>query len=38
VPVLIAQIDGGEGNTRDAGLALESDRAFVRIVGWGGKP
>jgi hypothetical protein len=38
VPVLLAQLDGGEGKTSDAGLRLESDRLLVRIVGWGGKP
>ncbi|MCK6586930.1 MAG: hypothetical protein L6Q76_05025 [Polyangiaceae bacterium] len=38
VPVLLAQLDGGEGRTSDAGLRLESDRLLVRIVGFGGKP
>jgi hypothetical protein len=38
VPVLVAQLDGGEGRLADAGLKLESDRLLVRIVGWGGKP
>lgn len=38
VPVLLAQLDGGEGRTGDSGLAIESDRVLVRIVGWGGKP
>jgi hypothetical protein len=38
VPVLLAQLDGGEGRASDAGLRLESDRLLVRIVGWGGKP
>jgi hypothetical protein len=38
VPVLLAQLDGGEGKTSDAGLRLESDRMLVRIVGFGGKP
>jgi hypothetical protein len=37
-PVLIAQLDGGEGKKSDAGLALESDRLLVRVVGLGGKP
>ncbi|MEZ4297733.1 MAG: hypothetical protein R3B70_22440 [Polyangiaceae bacterium] len=36
VPVLIAQMDGGEGKTSDAGLRLESDRLLVRVVGYGG--
>jgi hypothetical protein len=38
VPVLLAQIEGGEGRTRDTGLNLDSDRLLVRIVGYGGTP
>ena len=38
VPVVLAQLDGGEGTTSDSGLALESDRALVRVIGWGGAP
>jgi hypothetical protein len=38
VPVLLAQIDGGEGRASDSGLRIESDRLLVRIVGFGGKP
>ncbi len=38
LPVVLAQLDGGEGKTSDAGLRLESDRLLVRIVGYGGKP
>ncbi len=38
VPVLLAQIDGGEGRRSDSGLRLESDRLLVRVVGHGGKP
>jgi hypothetical protein len=38
VPVLLGQLDGGEGHTRDGGLRLESDRVLVRVVGWGGRP
>jgi len=38
VPVLIGQLDGGEGKTSDAGLRLEQDRLLVRIVGYGGRP
>jgi hypothetical protein len=38
VPVLLGQLDGGEGRLGDAGLRLESDRLLVRVVGWGGKP
>jgi hypothetical protein len=38
VPVLIAQIEGGEGKTSDSGLRLQSDRLLVRVVGFGGVP
>jgi hypothetical protein len=38
VPVLLGQLDGGEGRTADSGLRLESDRVLVRIVGFGGRP
>jgi hypothetical protein len=38
VPVLIAQLDGGEGLTEDSGIALERDRVIVRVVGFGGVP
>ena len=38
VPVLLAQLDGGEGKTSDSGLKLEQDRVLVRIVGQGGRP
>ncbi len=37
-PVLIAQLDGGEGKKSDSGLGLDTDRLLVRIVGFGGKP
>ncbi len=37
-PVLIGQVDGGEGKTRDSGLGLDSDQVIVRVVGWGGLP
>lgn len=37
-PVLLAQLDGGEGATVDSSLNIESDRALVRVVGWGGTP
>jgi hypothetical protein len=36
VPVLIAQLDGGEGVTRDSGFEVTQDRVLVRVVGWGG--
>jgi hypothetical protein len=38
VPVLLAQVEGGEGTTEDSGLRLEHDRLLVRIVGYGGTP
>jgi hypothetical protein len=38
VPVLIAELDGGEGRTQDSGLRLDLDRVFVRVVGYGGVP
>lgn len=38
VPVLLAQVDGGEGATTDAGLRVESDRLLLRVVGTGGEP
>lgn len=37
-PVLLGQLDGGEGRTADTGLRIESDRLLVRIVGFGGAP
>lgn len=37
-PVLLGQLDGGEGRTSDAGLRIESDRLLVRVVGFGGNP
>jgi hypothetical protein len=38
VPVLIAQIEGGEGKTSDSGLRVQSDRVLLRVVGFGGLP
>lgn len=38
VPVLLAQLDGGEGTLSDSGFTLDQDRVLVRIVGWGGVP
>lgn len=38
VPVVLAQVEGGEGRTEDAGLDLESDRVLLRVVGYGGAP
>lgn len=37
-PVLLAQLDGGEGVTEDQGLRVSRDRALLRVVGYGGKP
>jgi hypothetical protein len=38
VPVLIAQIEGGEGKSHDSGLRMQSDRVLLRVVGFGGVP
>lgn len=38
VPVLIAELEGGEGRTSDSGLRLDVDRVLVRVVGYGGVP
>jgi hypothetical protein len=38
VPVLLAQLDGGEGKPQDSGFELDRDRVIVRVVGWGGVP
>ncbi len=38
VPVLLGQLDGGEGKLTDSGLPLEADRALLRVVGEGGVP
>ncbi len=38
VPVLLGQLDGGEGKLVDSGLEIESDRALIRVVGFGGVP
>lgn len=35
-PVLIAQVDGGEGVTHDQGLPIVQDRTLIRVVGFGG--
>ncbi len=35
-PVVLAQIDGGEGALSDGGLRLQRDRLLVRVVGFGG--
>jgi hypothetical protein len=38
VPVLLAQIVGGEGKLTDSGMRLDRDRVIVRVVGLGGVP
>jgi hypothetical protein len=38
VPVLIGQLDGGEGKVTDSGFPLEADRTLLRVVGEGGLP
>ena len=38
VPVLIAEVEGGEGRTQDSGLRLDVDRVLLRVVGYGGVP
>ena len=38
VPVLIAELDGGEGKLEDSGFSVDVDRVLVRVVGWGGIP
>ena len=38
VPVLLAQLQGGEGKVTDSGLRLDLDRVLVRVIGWGGVP
>ncbi|MBI5533588.1 MAG: hypothetical protein HY898_12790 [Deltaproteobacteria bacterium] len=37
-PVVLAQMDGGEGQMSDSSLSLERDRVLVRVIGWGGLP
>ncbi|MEI9954575.1 MAG: hypothetical protein WDO74_37805 [Pseudomonadota bacterium] len=38
VPVLIAELEGGEGRSQDSGLRLDLDRVLLRVVGYGGVP
>jgi hypothetical protein len=38
VPVLLGQLDGGEGKLSDSGFPLEADRTLLRVVGVGGVP
>jgi hypothetical protein len=37
-PVLLAQIDGGDGSTRDTNIEIEHNRLLIRVVGFGGPP
>ncbi len=37
-PVLMGELEGGEGVKTDSGLRIETDRALVRVVGRGGAP
>jgi hypothetical protein len=36
VPVVLGQMDGGEGKLTDSGFPLEADRMLLRVVGEGG--
>ena len=36
VPVVLAQLDGGEGIAEDSGLRIDRDRLLVRVLGYGG--
>jgi hypothetical protein len=36
VPVVLGEIEGGEGAKSDTGLRVESDRLLFRVVGEGG--
>ncbi len=38
VPVLLAELEGGEGRTQDSGLRVDIDRVLLRVVGYGGVP
>ncbi len=38
VPVLLAQVVGGEGNLLDSGIEVDSDRVMLRVMGFGGTP
>jgi hypothetical protein len=38
VPVLLGQLDGGEGKLTDSGFPLEADRCLIRVIGEGGVP
>jgi hypothetical protein len=38
MPIVMAQMDGGEGMQMDGGLRVDQDRVLVRLVGYGGVP
>ena len=38
VPVVMGELEGGEAVLRDSGLAVESDRLLLRVLGKGGAP
>jgi len=38
VPVLLGQLEGGEGKLSDTGLRVDVDRLLLRVVGYGGVP
>jgi hypothetical protein len=38
VPIVLAQVDGGEGASADSGLLIDLDRVLIRVVGYGGTP
>lgn len=38
VPVLLGQLEGGEGKKADTGLEIDVDRVLVRVIGFGGVP
>ncbi len=37
-PVVLAELEGGEGTKRDGTLSVESDRLLLRVIGRGGAP
>jgi hypothetical protein len=38
VPVLLAELEGGESKTSDSGLRVDAERVLVRVIGYGGVP
>ncbi|MBN4050278.1 hypothetical protein JYT28_00830 [Desulfobulbus sp. AH-315-M07] len=37
-PVLLAEVEGGDGATTDSGLKVDNARMLIRVVGYGGAP